>query len=207
MNLPRKDKDGNSYLSYSQIALFKRDKQEYKESYIIGKPFEGNDYTDFGSKVGEALEHNNFDLFDKKESDVLKTCRRLDLFERETKLEYDKDGFYVKGFIDTINNKLTNIIDYKTGGRNKEFQYKELDYVQIQLYALSIMQETGIKPDFGSVEFIRRSGNAFRGEKLTVANEKPIQIEIDISLDRLKQVYWSVLRTAKEIEQFYKENK
>tara|TARA_R110000787_G_scaffold161960_2_gene275322 strand:- start:288 stop:911 length:624 start_codon:yes stop_codon:yes gene_type:complete len=207
MNLPKKDKKGKSYLSYSQISLFKRDKEEYKDIYINNRKFEGNEYTDFGSKVGEALEKNNFDSFTLTEGTILKMCTRLDIFERRTILDYDKYNFYVVGYIDTIDNDLTTIIDYKTGGKNKELQYKEDNYFQIQLYALSIMQETGIEPKKGLIEFIRRKGNAFKGEKLIIGNEPPIKIDIDLSMDRLKKVYWDILKTAKEIEKFYLENK
>jgi len=205
MNLPKKDKNGNSYLSYSQIALFKRDKSEYFEQYIVGKKFEGNAYTDFGSNVGEALENNNFDKFTKNEYGILKQVTRLDQFERRTILNCD--GFYVVGYIDTLKSDYSMIIDYKTGGNKKEFQYLEDDYTQLHLYALSLRQETGITPTSASVEFIRRGGNAFRGEKLTVANEPPISIDIDISYERLKKVYNETLRTAKEIESFYSKNK
>mgnify|MGYP003657701930 CR=1 FL=1 len=203
MNLPRKDKDGISRLSYSQISLFKRSKSEYYESYIEGKPFEGNEYTDFGSKVGEALEHNNFKAFKKDEQETLKKVKRLDEFEREVRLNYE--GFYVLGFIDSNKKDFTKIIDYKTGGLKKEFQYSKPDYNQLCLYALSLRQETGITPVEASVEFIRRKGNAFRGQALTVGDEV-ISIPVDISLERLKIVYWDTLNVAKEIEQFYKEN-
>ena len=59
MNLPKKDKKGNSYLSYSQINLFLKSPKEYYEQVILDKPFEGNEYTEFGSKVGIALETNS----------------------------------------------------------------------------------------------------------------------------------------------------
>ena len=203
MNLPRKDKDGISRLSYSQISLFKRSKSEYYESYIEGKPFEGNEYTDFGSKVGEALEHNNFSSFKKDEQETLKKVKRLDEFEREVRLNYE--GFYVLGFIDSNKSDFTEIIDYKTGGLKKEFQYAEPNYTQLCLYALSLRQETKITPSLASVEFIRRKGNAFKGQALTVGDEV-ISIPVDISLERLKSVYWDTLNVAKEIEKFYKEN-
>lgn len=205
MNLPKKDKKGNSYLSYSQISLFKRSKQEYYDNYILGKKFEGNEYTEFGSKVGEALENNNFDNFTSAETKVLKKVKRLDEFERPTFLNYE--GFYVMGFIDTNSKDFTKIIDYKTGGKNKEREYLKDDYTQLHLYALSLRQKTGVTPKEASVEFIRRGGNAFRGEKLIVANEEPISIDIDINYNKLKKVYWETLQTAKQIEQFYKENK
>ena len=80
MDLPKKDKKGNSYLSYSQIQTFKRSKDDYYEQYILKKPFEGNAYTDFGSKIGEALEKNDFTKFAKREQKVLGNITRLDEF-------------------------------------------------------------------------------------------------------------------------------
>ena len=201
MNLPKKDKKGNSYLSYSQISTFKRSKEDFYNQYILQIPFEGNAYTDFGSNVGEALEKNNFSKFDKTESKVLKSVKRLDLFERKTILTYDT--FYIIGYIDTCKNDYSEIIDYKTGGIGKDKQYKSVDYTQLHLYALSLRQETGITPTKASVKFITRGGNAFKGEKLFVADVKHKNIDIDISIERLKYVYWDTLKTAKEIEKFY----
>jgi len=205
MNLPKKDRNGNSYVSYSQLSLFKRSQSDYYEQHVLQKPFEGNEYTDFGSKVGEALETNKFSKFSKKESNILKEVTRLNDFERKVTLNYD--GFYVLGFIDTNKDDYSHIIDYKTGGIGKHLQYKKDDYTQLPLYALSLRQETGITPSKATVEFITRAGNAFKGEKLTVADEPPIIIDIDISYNRLRQVYWDTLKTAKEIEQFYKKHK
>jgi len=205
LDLPKQDKDGNSYVSYSQLSLFKKDKQEYFERYIVGKPFEGNEWTDFGSKVGEALENDNFEGFSADETGILKKVTRLDQFEKPTKLKYE--GFYVMGFIDSMKEDFTRIIDYKTGGKKKEFQYSEEDYSQLALYALSLRQETGITPTKASVEFIRRAGNPYRNTPLTVAIEEPIEIIVDISLERLKKVYRETYITTKQIEHFYKQNK
>lgn len=205
MNLPSKDKNGSSYLSYSQITTFKKSREDYYNQYILKVPFEGNQYTDFGSKVGESLEINDYSNFKPKETSILKQVTRLDQFERYVSIKYD--GFYLLGFIDTNSNDLTKIIDYKTGGARKEFEYNKRDYNQLQTYALGIRQETGIRVKDATVEFIRREGNAYRGQKLTVANEKPIIIYQDLSEERLKHVYWDILKTAKEIEKFYKENK
>ena len=123
LDLPKKDENGISYLSYSQIQLFKRDKNEYLERYILNKPFLGNAYTDFGSKVGEALETNNFKGFSSQEQRTLNKCTRLDEFEKKVNLDFG--DFYVLGYIDTNSKDFNEIIDYKTGGRNKEFQYLE----------------------------------------------------------------------------------
>lgn len=201
MNLPSKDKNGNSYLSYSQISLFLKDKDKYYKTYILKEPFVGNKYTDFGSKVGLALEKNDFSAFSDAEINILKSVTRLDVFERMTILKCP--GFYILGYIDTATKDLTQIIDYKTGGKRKEFQYSSLDYDQLCYYALSIKQETGSAPAKASVEFIRRAD--IYGD-LIVDNEPPIKIDVDISESRLKKVYWNAIKTAKEIELFY-ENK
>lgn len=202
MNLPSKDKFGNSYVSYSQIQLFLKDEKEYKDRYIDRKPFKSNAYIEFGSKVGKALEDNDMSLFTKSEVEVLNKVTRLDLFERKTVLNYG--DFYVLGFIDTISKDFKNIIDYKTGGKDKEYEYTKDSYTQLCIYALSIRQETGITPQTASVEFIRRKGNAYKREVLKIANEDPIIIDVDISYDRLKTVYADTLKVVKDIENFYK---
>jgi hypothetical protein len=53
--LPKTDKDGISYLSYSQISTWIKSKRDYIRQYFFKEGFEGNAYTDFGSKVGEAF--------------------------------------------------------------------------------------------------------------------------------------------------------
>lgn len=203
MNLPRKDKDNISYLSYSQMSLFKRDKHEYYEQYILGKPFKPNPWVDFGSKVGEALEVNDFSKFTPSEQEILRQAPRYDLFEHEIKLWYPEHGFFIKGFIDTCPSSFEVLQDYKTGGKDKEHQYKKEDYTQLCLYALGIKQQHKVLPSKAHVCFIRREGNPYRGEELMIANEKPLLIEVDISLPRLKRVYWESLKIAQEIEQFY----
>ena len=203
MNLPRKDNHGISYLSYSQLSLFKKDKGDYYDRYILDKPFEGNEYTEFGSKVGGALEHDDYSAFEPAEQSVLMQCVRLDEFEREVRLHYPEHGFYVKGFIDTNLADLSRIIDYKTGGEGKEAQYTSGHYSQLHIYALAPRQETGITPNKAQVNFIRRAGKPQLGETLTVANEAPQLFDIDISISELKRVYWDTLETARKIEKFY----
>ena len=183
LDLPKKDENGISYLSYSQIQLFKRDKNEYLERYILNKPFLGNAYTDFGSKVGEALETNNFKGFSSQEQRTLNKCTRLDEFEKKVNLDFG--DFYVLGYIDT----------------NSEDEYTQLCY-----YALALKQEFGVLPSKAYVNFIRRNGNAFNGEALTLGIEV-LKLEVDISLSRVTKVYNETKLIAKEIESFYKQNK
>ena len=204
MELPKKNKEGEYYLSYSQIQLFKKDKGEYYNRYILGEKFIGNKYTDFGIKVGESLEINKFNNFKENEVKTLKQCVRLDEFEKEVRLNFK--GFHVVGYVDTNTKDFSRIIDYKTGGKNKEHQYKKVNYTQLCIYALALRQEYGVTPDIAQVNFIRRELDDVDSELLMVGSEQII-IDIDISLNRLKSVYWDILKTAKEIEIFYKKHK
>ena len=201
LDLPKKDKNGRSCLSYSQIKCFKDSKQDFIDRYILQIPFVGNEYTDFGIKVGEALETGDFTNFNKEESDVLSKVERLDEFEKFVSLDFE--SFIMYGYIDTISSDLSKIIDYKTGGKRKEFIYSQEDYTQLCYYALSLRQNYGVTPSTAQVYFIRRGGNAYRGEDLVVAKEDPIIIDVDISESRLKKVYWETFKVAKEIEEFY----
>ena len=67
--------------------------------------------------LNSSMENKGFILQDI----VNELGKRLDLFERKTILNYD--GFYVLGFIDTLKDDFSELIDYKTGGKNKEHQY------------------------------------------------------------------------------------
>ena len=201
LDLPKKDKNGKSRLSYSQIKCFKENKQDYINRYILNEPFVSNEYIDFGSKVGEALEQNNFNNFHELEENILKKVERLDEFEKFVKLDFG--GFIMFGYIDSNTKDLSKIIDYKTGGKKKELIYSKEEYTQLCFYALALKQEYNKTPDKAEVHFIRRAGNLYRGQQLVVALEDPIVISVDISEERLKKVYWETIETAKEIEAFY----
>jgi hypothetical protein len=201
LDLPKKDKNGKSRLSYSQIKCFKENKQDYINRYILNEPFVSNEYIDFGSKVGEALEQNNFNNFHELEEDILRKVERLDEFEKFVKLDFG--GFVMFGYIDSNTKDLSRIIDYKTGGKKKELIYSKDEYTQLCFYALALKQEYNKTPNKAEVHFIRRAGNLYRGQELVVAQEDPIVISVDISQERLKKVYWETIEIAKEIEVFY----
>ena len=99
MIFPKLNKQGKPTISWSMINLFYQDSFEWWARYVIKKPFEANKWTDFGSKVGEALEHNNFDSFSNLEKVVLAKVERLDKFEEKVVL--DLGDFEVVGFIDS----------------------------------------------------------------------------------------------------------
>lgn len=208
--LPKTDKvTGIPYLSYSQISTWKKSKRDYIRQYFFGEDFSGmSDYMDFGSKVGNALEKNDFSEFTKEEQKFLKTIPRYDQFEREINLQMD--GYFVKGFIDTNTTENTEkgelvkkIADYKTGEiEKKESEYASDDYIQLDIYAASIQQETGVLPEEVSVFLIDRTGNAFKGEPLRLG-ERYITITKKVDDKRVKAVMNEVNKIAQEISEYY----
>lgn len=188
MILPKKKKingEESYYLSYSQISSFLKYKKDYYSSYFYGTPFTGNAYTEFGLKIGEALEGNDFKSFTTDEKEFLSTITRYDEFEREINLKLP-NGVFVTGYIDTNTSCLKKIADYKTGTESKISEYDDpKKYLQLPLYAAAIEQEVGNIPEECKVVLIGRAGNAFANEDLTLTKEKweiPLQVgreEID----------------------------
>ena len=209
--LPKKNKDGRAYISYSQYSKFKSKKKDYIKSYFLGERFEGNAYTEFGTLVGEALENNDFSEFNETETALLSKVTRFDEFERE--INWDLGTFVVNGYIDT-NDKfpsgikkndmiVDNIVDYKTGAANKVEVYEADDYDQVTIYAGAVEQDTGHLPSKGWVELIERTGNPFRGEALKLGKEVFV-IEQDVSKESVERVRKNLIKVANEIAASYK---
>lgn len=212
IELPKKNKEGKSYISYSQYSKWKTSKKDYIKSYFLGEAFEGNAYTEFGSLIGEALENNDFSGFTPKEQELLQKVTRLDQFEREIVLDFGE--FFVKGFIDTNDSLLdgikegakevvTKVVDYKTGDSNKVEVYESEDYDQVAIYAAAIEQETGYLPTKGWVELIERTGNPFRGEELKLGS-RVFVIPQDLSREKIDETKAKVLKVAQSISDYYK---
>lgn len=180
---------------------FKRSIRDYIRQYFLGFKFQGNAHTRFGNKVGESLEINNFKKFTKEEQEFLKTITRYDEFEVEVRLEMD--GFYVKGFIDTISYDKLFMADYKTGTMDKESEYDNPDYKQLHVYAAWVLQKYGIIPEC-CVILIGKKGSGRRGSPLRLSLEsKTIPINVDqASIDKTKVF---IQETAEEISALYKQ--
>lgn len=197
--LPRKDDNGEQYVSYSQIKLFKRNVDEWVDRYVFGAAFTDNPYAAFGRAVGTALETGDFRAFPKAEAAKLSEVTRLLDFEVETRL--DMGDYYVKGFIDTTDYSI--ILDYKTGGVGKHKQYEKDDYYQTELYAMSMMQQEGIVIDYTGVEFITRAGNYWKG--LNVDPNAPIiSIEKRLSPERERFILDDIKTTVSDMSDLYK---
>lgn len=206
--LPRTDKDGNYYISYSQFSKWKRSKRDYIRKYFFGEPDDNpalQKYGDFGHKVGESYENHDFSAWEKDEAEFLLSLPHYDEFEKEIKLQMD--GFYVLGYIDTNtapeDGYVKKLADYKTGEIHKrKSEYEADDYKQVHIYAAALQQEFGKLPDEGHVVLIGRAGNAFAGEELTLVKDAAI-IEKEINQDIIDTTLKFVQETAEEISRYY----
>lgn len=203
--LPKKDKEGMPYLSYSQISKWKKSKRDYIRSYFFNEDDDNaglQKYGDFGHKVGEAFENNDYSAFEPDEIEFLKTIPKYDEFEREIRLRMD--GFYVVGYIDTNTSCLKKIADYKTGDISKKREdYESDDYIQLEIYAAALEQETGTLPESVEVFLIGRSGNAFNNEELILTKEF-ITINRTVVPEKIEVVKNMVQEVAEEISDYYR---
>lgn len=215
MILPRKDEEGNYYISYSQVTSWKKSPRSYMREYFFGeddtkaflKP-----YGEFGTKLGESLEHNDFSGWTDKEVEFLKTIPRFDEFERGIKLQMS--GYYIKGYIDTntlaykeedgIKKELVKVIaDYKTGEIEKRISdYESDNYIQIHIYAAGVEAQTGSLPEEAYVYLVQRDGNAFAKEELTLG-DRFVTIPKVINRDIVDKAVSECDRVAKEISKHY----
>lgn len=203
IRLPKQDPDGRYAFSYSQYKKWKDTPKDYIRQYFFKEPFLGNAYTEFGNKVGRALENNDFSEFSEPEQEVLKQVTRLSQFEKRIELDFNE--FYLLGFIDSCDEgPVSQIIDYKTGGPGKESEYDPDGYDQLLLYAAAIYQEQeGKAPKKAWVEFMLREGNPFQGEELKLGSAPPVVIQQPLSKKRMSEAMDRVRWVAEEVSKTY----
>jgi hypothetical protein len=213
MILPRIDKEGNYYISYSQITAWHEakgfdtglsGKVEFIRKYFLGETFEDTKgFGTFGTQVeGYITERNYADKFTDKEKQVLEQIKPLGIFQKEFKIQYD--GFYVLGYIDDALPDYTKIRDYKTASKKSGKKYEEDDYFQLDLYALGIKKEFGKLPKSLEICIIERLGNGFNGGRdvMSVGNDV-WYVHRTTDKKRLDNLQKKIIATAKEISEYY----
>ena len=209
--LPKKDKEGVPYISYSQANLWSDvkgyntgmdGKIEYMLIYFYKVNFPDVGFGGFGGKVGTALEEGDFSAFSTSEIDTLRKVERLDIFEKEIRIPFD--GFYLVGYIDTCTEDLKYIKDYKTASHSSKEKYYTDDYKQLMIYAKGVHCEKGYYPERMNVEIIERKGNAFNGgiDALSLGENIWI-VEKEISAEKIEEVAKYVEKTALEISEYW----
>lgn len=213
MILPRQDKDGNYYLSYSSISLWNEmkgfntgrlGKEEFIRSYFFGEEY-GDEmgWALFGSQVEDYIcKREGADNFDDNERKVLETIIPLGDFQHEVHIPFE--GFYLKGFRDDATPDHRKIRDYKTASEKSSQKYYGADYKQLDIYALDVFKRSGFIPEM-EVCVIEREGNPFRGGGRSVlrVKERVWYIPRTTTEAKLTELEAYINRTAQEISLHY----
>ena len=134
-NLPK------PYLSYSQIDLWRKNKEQYRERYYFedGVPFE-NAETIFGKKIAKMLEDGVSDP-------VLDKIPKYKFSEYRIQIEVG--GVPFLGVMDSFSKKFKRIIEYKTGKQS-------WDDVRVRRHDQLVVYSLLTKLKFGKVNPVVR---------------------------------------------------
>lgn len=160
------------------MSLWERDPEAFRQRYYEGEPYISTPYTEFGTKVGEALETGDF--FDP----TLKQVPRYK--EMEHKLEVEVEGVSFLMYLDSFDPEGLGILEYKTGikskdGKNPWDRVKVRKHTQLPIYALGVYTKYGdYNPDVQLVWMETRwthieKEQAF-GEKVFVVQEPGLEL-------------------------------
>lgn len=215
MILPRRDENGDYYISYSQISLFKDTKSfslgilgkyEYIISYFLGVKFPSAGWSEFGSSVEDYIcLREKAEEFTDAEKAVLETVDVLGVFQEEVKLKLI-DGVYLLGYIDDRTEDWTMISDFKTCSKASSAKYYKPEYYQLDFYGAFVLQEKGFIP-LARVAMIERKGNCFgmvdARDKLSVGNEVWYHMR-DVTKERIDYIVKDAVNVVHEISELYK---
>lgn len=207
---------GKPKTSYSMCNSYKDEK--YRDDvyirYFLGIPIPSGEFAEFGSSVGEYIEH-------KAKGETKTGCLSEedvaildDLIEYpvnsvyEDEIVIDFGDFVLEGYADRIeyaNNNIVNILDYKTLNIEKKSEYYSSDeYLQTVLYAYQKEKE-GFK--IGNVEVfgLGRKGSTLDGTgnfKMRLSGEKVV-IPTPYTKKRVKLALNMVKKTTEQISKDY----
>lgn len=153
----------NKKVSASQLSTWIKSKRSYIEQYIHDKPFVGNRYTDFGTKIHKLIEVNDVSM-----NHVPKLEYKEKYFEREF------INIIINGYIDSYDDGV--IYDYKTAKVGKWNQKEAEKSVQLKFYGLWHFLEYNSFPTVSIVHIETEEENY--GLKLT-GNVKKYDIKIE----------------------------
>lgn len=210
MILPTVDENGIPYLSSTQIDKFTAEKSfnlkvegvlEYILHYFLKEKFEDIGWAEFGHDCESAIVTKDYGKFTPEEVETLEKIEVFDKTQYEVRINFP--DFYLKGYIDTIDDGLTKLKDYKTASESSKEKYYKDDYVQILYYGIGVKEQTGSYPEM-EVEIIERHGNAFRGGRpaLSVGNEI-WRVKKELTEDKEKELREYIEKVANEISDYY----
>jgi hypothetical protein len=134
------------YISWSQLDLWERNPERYKETYIYGGKNKTNSGQDFGKKMADGLEREEA-TGDEVLDAVMSMLPKHEIMDKEFDVEFgSREGVIkIKAKPDSMKADGTAFIEYKTG--QEMWTKQKVDaFGQITFYAAAIWLKTGKIP-------------------------------------------------------------
>jgi hypothetical protein len=193
----------HGYLSQSQIELWTRDKNRYKEIYFKKKYIKLNNYgIKMGGYVAKLLEEGELSN-DATIDSVLEILPKYDLMDKEIKVEFkSKDiRFNLLGRPDSLCSKTYAFREYKTG-TYPWTQYKADKHFQIYFYQLLIYLKYNITLKEAWLDWMPTTKES---DGTVVFNGNIKSFKVELSTKTLIDTMVYVQKIAQEIHNDYKE--
>lgn len=180
-------------LSWSAIASFEYDKEQWYEKYILGKKPEDNKEMVFGREFAKSIEDG---VCDKKYNIEL-----LPLLQKKKEHPFHVvfSGIPLIGFADAFDDKNFKILDEVKTGKREWDQKRADEHRQIDMYLLMNLITNKIKPE-DVVSTIRWVPTQENGD-FSISLVQPAKVHSFIT----KRTTAQILKFGAYIQQIYKE--
>ena len=190
-----------TYISYSQVQLWKHDPKRYIELYMNGRDeFRlNNTGLDYGKKVALALEHEQ-ETGDLLTDAALLLLPKYDTRDKEIEVEVKtKDGWLkIIGRPDMLDSKTLNFREIKSG-KGAWTQNKANKHPQLPFYAMLIYLKHKIVPKEIHLDWIETQDSPTG----ILPTGRVETFKIELSLSDVLNCLADTIRIAKEIELFW----
>jgi len=124
-------------LSFSQLSTWEYSQEEWMDRYILGKKFEGNPATRFGSEIGDAIGTPDSPVPDLNPPGV-----------KEYRLTGEIEGIKLVGYADHYCPDTLELHENKTSDNPKRWTTRKANtHRQIDMYLLLLNLTEGIPPE------------------------------------------------------------
>lgn len=204
-NLPKQ------YLSYSQVSLWLKNKEQYRSKYYLNEPTFETTESLYGKLIAKIME----DPVEIAKNPTLALVPRYS--EPEYDITVDIEGIPVRGYIDSYDPDTHSFYEYKTSHTNSWNKVSVAKHLQLPFYSLLIEEKhkkvnrtchlVWIETEFSkkTIEFAGHTLEADSRElRLTGKIETFKRIIPKWERERVRQL---IVKVAEEIHEDYKRNK
>jgi hypothetical protein len=190
------------HISYSQIQLWKNDKERYKKIYFENRIEYrlNNPGLKYGKVVADALE-NEGETGDLLTDSAMVLLKKYDIRDQEiiAEINTEEGSFNVVGKPDTLDSQTKNFREYKTG-KTKWTQKKAQNHPQMIFYAMLIYLKYKVILKDAYLDWIETEKDEFDEIKPT---GRVMSFHVVFSLTKILECLEETVRIAKEIETEY----